>query len=231
MNTYIHLRTVALVGIALSVAGALFAQSVTDKKLLINGKAAGTILQVNGHSYVDIETVAKLMNGSIAFEPNQIVLTIPPSNPGAASAQNAGGTPAQNTEEVTKGFASAAIAALADMREWKGAVETMVTFGLAVSGAWAHTYHEQAETSLAQASVAASSNSDRQALQLLNNEYNGLSNWAGSVAAARQALNGTMTTDPNALQNDPALTKISKCDAFLSSMLVSRVFADDSSCE
>jgi hypothetical protein len=228
MNTYIHLRTVALVGMALSVAGVLFAQSVTDKKLLINGKAAGTILQVNGHSYVDIETVAKLMNGSLAFEPNQIVLTIPPSNAGTGAAA---ATPAQNTEEISKGFASAAIAALADMREWKGAVGTMVTFGLAVSGAWAHTYHEQAETSLAQASVAASSNSDRKALQLLNNEYNSLSQWASSVAAARQALNGAMTTDPNALQNDPALAKISKCDAFLSSMVVSRVFADDSSCE
>ncbi|MGC1105760.1 MAG: hypothetical protein WA876_04410 [Candidatus Acidiferrales bacterium] len=226
MNKYIHLRTVVLLGIALAIAGGVFAQSVTDKKLLINGKAAGAVLQMNGHSYVDIETLAKLMDGSISFEANQIVLTIPP-----AAAASSGAAAPQSTQELSKGFASAAIGALAEMREWKGAVGTMVTFGLAVSGAWAQTYHDRAEASLAQASVAASTNADRNALQLLNNQYNTLSKWAGDVAAARQALNGAMTTDPNAMQNDLVLIKFSKCDAFLSSMLVSRVFADNSSCD
>ncbi|MGB6482637.1 MAG: hypothetical protein WBE86_04035 [Candidatus Acidiferrales bacterium] len=229
MNKYIHLRTVVLLGISLGLAGAVFAQSVTDKKLLINGKAAGAVLQVNGHSYVDIETLAKLTNGSISFEANQIVLTIPPSHPSLPA--SSGVTSPQSTEELSKGFASAAIGALAEMREWKGAVGTMVTFGLAVSGAWAQTYYDRAEASLAQASVAASTNADRNALRLLNNQYNTLSKWAGDVAAARQALNGAMTTDPNAMQNDPVLIKFSKCDAFLSSMLISRVFADNSSCD
>jgi hypothetical protein len=228
MKRSIHLRTVTLVGIALSLAGALFAQSVAEKKLLINGKPAGTILQSNGHTYVDIETLAKLMNGTISFEPEQVLLTIPPSGAGATS----GATSAPNNpEELSKGFASAAISALAEMREWKGALETMVTYGLAVSGRWAQTYREHAETSLAQASVAASTNADHEALQLLNNQYNDLATWAGGIDAARQSLNGAAEMDPNALQDDPELGKISKCDAFLSSMLVSRAFADDASCD
>lgn len=225
MNRYIHLRTVVLVGIVLSFGGVLSARSVPDKKLLINGKAAGALLQRNGHSYVDIETLAKLTNGSVTFEPNQIVLTIPAAPPSARA------TPPPSTQGISKRFAGAAIAALAEMREWKGAVGTMVTYGLAVSGTWAQTNRERTETSLAQASVAASTNSDRSALQLLNNQYNTLSEWAGEVAADRQALNGTITTDPNAQQNDPALIKFSKCDTFLSSMLVSGVFADNSSCD
>ncbi|MGB7350360.1 MAG: hypothetical protein WBC66_10930, partial [Candidatus Acidiferrales bacterium] len=134
-------------------------------------------------------------------------------------------------EELSKGFASAAISALAEMREWKGALETMVTYGLAVSGRWAQTYREHAETSLSQASVAASTNEDHEALQLLNNQYNNLATWAGGIDAARQSLNGAAEMDPNALQDDPELGKISKCDAFLSSMLVSRAFADDASCD
>jgi hypothetical protein len=36
----------------------------------------------------------------------------------------------------------------------------MVTFGLAVDGSWAQIYHERVQTSLEQATVAASTNSD-----------------------------------------------------------------------
>ncbi|MFZ0213043.1 MAG: hypothetical protein WBE20_12685 [Candidatus Acidiferrales bacterium] len=225
MKRYGNLRTVMLAGIALSLAGALFAQSVPDKQLRINGKAAGTVLQVKGHSYVDIETVAKLTNGSVTFGPNQIVLTIP------ASTANTSATPPPSKKGLSRNFADAAIGALAEMREWKGAVGTMVTYGLAVSGTWAQTYHDRAETSLAQASVAASTNSDRNALQLLNNQYNNLSKWASGVEADRQALNGAKTVEPNALQNDPALAKFTECDRFLSSMLISGVFTDNGSCE
>jgi hypothetical protein len=230
MKRYIHLRTVTLVGIALLLAGALFAQNVAEKKLLINGKAAGTILQSNGHSYVDIDTLAKLLNGTISFEPEQVVLTIPPAAAGATSAATSVQS-SNNPAELSKGFVSAAIGALAEMREWKGTLETMVTYGLVVSGRWAQAYREHAETSLSQASVAASTSEDHEALQLLNNQYNSLAQWAGGIDAARQSLNGAATMDPDALQNDPELGKISKCDAFLSSMLVSRAFADDASCD
>jgi hypothetical protein len=222
MNRRLILHRVVLFGIVFSLAALLFAQSVPDKQLLINGKAAGTVLQVKGHSYVDVETLAKLTNGSVAFEPNQIVLTIPASNSSATSPQS--------TQGISKDFATAAIAALAEMREWKGALATMVTFGLAASGMWAQTYHDRTETILAQASVAASTNSDRGALQLLTNQYSNLAKWAGEVAAERQVLNGARTMDPNALRNDPVLVKFSNCDAFLNSMLVSGVLADNSSC-
>jgi hypothetical protein len=46
----------------------------------------------------------------------------------------------------------------------------MVTFGLAVDGYCAQIYHERIQTSLEQATVAASSNSDHNALQL-NTQY------------------------------------------------------------
>jgi len=223
MNRSLILHRVVLLGIVFSLAALLFAQNVPDKQLLINGKAAGRVLQVKGHSYVDVETLAKLTNGSVAFEPNQIVLTIPASSSRATSPQSAQG--------ISKNFATAAIAALAEMREWKGALATMVTFGLAASGAWAEMYHDRAETSLSQASVAASTNSDRDALQLLTNQYSNLSKWAGEVAAERQALNGARTMNPNALRNDPVLVKFSNCDTFLNSMFVTGVFADNSSCD
>jgi hypothetical protein len=33
----------------------------------------GVLLQVDGHSYIDTETLAQITNESVKFEPNQIV--------------------------------------------------------------------------------------------------------------------------------------------------------------
>ena len=76
------------------------------------------------------------------------------------------------------------------MREWKAATGTMITYGLAVSDAWASSYHDRAQDGLTQATVAATTDDDRQALALLTNEFDKLNGWSGSALAARQALNG-----------------------------------------
>jgi len=81
-----------------------------------------------------------------------------------------------------------------------------------------------------QVAVAASTEPDRDAVQLLRNEFDNLSNWASSVIAERQALNATKTVDPNLMQNDQALAKISSCSSFLSGMLVSGMLADSPNC-
>jgi hypothetical protein len=223
MHRHLSLQKVVLLGFVLSLAVVLFAQRLSDKKLFVNGKAtSAAVLQVDGHSYVDIETLAQITNGSVRFEPNQIVLTIPNAN--------SEGTSPQTGQGLSKGFVSAAIATLAEMKEWKGALGTMVSFGLADDGTWARTYHERVETNLAQATVAASTNSDHNALQLLSSQFANLAKWESVVLAERHALNGARTMDPNALQNDPVLARFSNCGRFLSSMLVSGVFADNSSC-
>jgi len=216
-------RTLAL-GFILSLAGALSAQRSPDKKLLVNGKStSAVVLQLDGHSYIDIETLAQMTNGSVKFEPNQVVLTIPNPNFDANSPQT---TPA-----LSKDFASAAIAALADMKEWKGVLGTMVTFGLAVDGSWAQIYHDRVQTSLEQATVAASTNSDHNALQLLSTQFANLAKWESVLVAERQNHNGARTVAPNSLQNDPVLTKFSNCARFLTTMLGSGMFADNPSCD
>jgi hypothetical protein len=228
MNRRLNFRSMVLLGCVLSLAGVLSAQKMSDKKLVVNGKTmAGTVRQIDGHSYVDIETLGQIINGTVTFEPNRVVLTIPGSySPGP----NADATTPQTTQRLSKDFASAANFAVADMKEWKGALATMVTFGLAAGGGWAQEYHNRVETSVTQASVAAVTESDRNAFQLLNNEFATLANWASDIVAERHALNGARTVDPNSLQNDRVLAKISDCGRFLNSMLVSGAFIDNPSC-
>jgi len=191
---------------------------------LVNGKSTNeVVLQVDGHSYRGIETLAQITNGSVEFEPYQIVLIIPNSNFDANSPQ---ARPA-----LSKDFASAAIATLAEMKEWKGVLGTIVTFGLAVDGSWAQVYHERVQTSLEQATVAASTNSDHNALELLSAQFSNLAKWESAVVTERQSHNGSRTVAPNSLQNDPVLTKFSNCGRFLTTMLASGIFTDNPSCD
>jgi hypothetical protein len=224
------IQIILLFGIVLFLTGTLSAQvnpEKTNKKLVVNGKTVGAeLVQINGRSYVDIETLAQITNGNVTVEPTRIVLTIPVSSTAAVPAA----TPAQPAPGLSRDFASAAVAELAEMREWRGAIGTMVTYGLAVSGSWSQDYHSRVEAGLAQTALAASTDADRDALPLLRGEFDNLTAWANEVLAARQALDGRKTVDPNALRNDPSLAKITECSRFLNGMVVSGIFTDNASC-
>ena len=229
MSRQCWFRSCFVLGFVLSLAGVLSAQgtapaqSAPDKLLVLNGKTVDTkVLQIDGRSYVDIEALAQATNGAVTVETNRVVLTIPVVNSSAA--------PAPPVDGLSRSFASAAIAEVAEMREWRGAVGAMITYGLAASKSSAQDYHERVAEGLRQTTLAASTDADRNALQLLKNESDSLTGWADDVLAARQALNGAKTVDPNALQNDPVLAKITSCSRFLNAMLVSATFSDDGSC-
>jgi hypothetical protein len=267
MNKHHNFRFCIWLGFVLALPGSLFAQSAPNKTLVVNGKPVEvSVRQIDGHSYVDVETLAQLTNGIVFIEPNRVVLSIPASDsalaragvapvvsapvavaaaPVAAPAVAApagaataaappaaapGPAPVQPQQGLSRGFASAAIATLADMREWRGATSAMITHGLALGDEWAQSYRDQSQADLAQAEVAAITDADHDALGLLRNEADNLTSWSNGVLAARQNLNGATTIDPDALKNDSALGKIRACSQFLNSMLVSGAFSDDASC-
>jgi len=211
-------------------AGILLAQNAPDRALIVNGKSEGAVAQMNGHAYVDVETIARFTNGSLTIEPNRVVLNFPsPGTSDAPSAEHALPPPAP-PPGLSRNFASLAIAELAEMREWRGAVGAILSLGVPVVGSWPQDYHDRVEASLMQVSVAATTPSDEDAMQLLQNEFSYLARWASDVVTTRQSLNATNTVRPDTMQNDPALAKISNCSRFLNSMLVSGMFADDPSC-
>jgi hypothetical protein len=79
MNRRSNLRSLALFGIIVfSLASVLWAQRAPDKILVVNGKTIDSpLIQISGHSYVAVETLAQITNGVIAVQPDRIVLTIP----------------------------------------------------------------------------------------------------------------------------------------------------------
>jgi hypothetical protein len=215
-----------LFGIILSLAGMLLAQSTPDRTLFVNGKSVGSVVQIGGRSYLDIDTVAQIMNGTVTVEANRILLVVP----GRGPVQNSNAGPPQHPQGLSKEFAGPAIAELAEMREWRGAVGAILAYGSPVVGTWPQDYHDRVEASLQLAAVAASTAADQDALQLLRNEFANLSQWASEVVSARQSLDATKSVNPTATANDQALAKIMNCSNFLGSMLVSGVFADNPNC-
>ena len=226
INRHLSCRFVLYLALVLALSGTLFAQSA-NKTLVVNGKTAGAgVRQINGRLYVDLETLAQATNAVFTVEPHRVVLTLPPSDAGAVASDDS----EQNSQKLSRDFSSAAISALAAMREWRVAVRAMVLYGLAVSETWVQTYHRQTLDALEQASVAASTEADKNALQLLRNEADMITAWANQVEADRQQLNAAKVVDPNALKDDPTLAKTQKCGQFLNSMVLSGTYNDDRSC-
>jgi len=214
------------------MAGAVSAQNVPEKKtpekkaLVVNGRIAdAAVVQIDGHSYVDVDAFARIMNATVRFEPGRVILTVP-----AAAAE---AKPGRAAPGLSKDFAKAGISQLAVMQEWKGAIASVIRFGLAAGtwlAPWLQDYRVRAEGSLSQTALAVSTDADQKALQLLKNELANLGQWDSNTQATIRSLNAEQALDPAAAQNDPLRAKISGCGIFLSAMLVSGEFADDPSC-
>ncbi len=80
MTKHRHLKTVLLTGIILAFAGAILAQNAAapTKTLIVNGKSAGAVArEIDGHTYIEIEALARATNGIVTIEPTRVLLTIP----------------------------------------------------------------------------------------------------------------------------------------------------------
>jgi hypothetical protein len=196
--------------------------------LVVNGQLGQvTVVQVNGRSYVDLEALARVANGSVGFSGNQITLTLPGAAntpPPAASPTTA---PAANPG-LSKGFLKAGIEAMSLVREWHSALANAIQNGFPLSESWLSGYRNQAAAAVRLASVAASTDSDQSASQLLNNEFENMKTLSNNYVAARQSLDYIA---PDALKNDSLNQKIINCGHSLAGMAASGQFVDDGSCQ
>lgn len=217
---------------ALLLASAMaFGQARPQSATLVVNGNSGTapVLQVSGRTYVDVEALARLANGSLSFSGNGIVLTIPAS---PASESGAAETPkAADDSTLSRGFMKAGIEEMALLREWGAAVAYAIQNGYPIQEAWAANYQQKAAQGMSMAEVAATAGGDKDALQLLSNEYAGVRDWSNRLVAASKSMNtAKYSMSPGALREDPQSQKLINCWHFLGSMLSSGSFQDDSSC-
>jgi hypothetical protein len=182
------------------------------------------VLQMNGKSYVDVEALARLANGSLKFSGNQIILTLPdsagdlPATPPDTQAANPG---------FSKEFMKAGIEEMTVIREWRSALVNAVQSGFPLTDDVVARFRGQAVASDALTSAAASTDSDQNAYQLVSKVLDKTQKLSDKVVGARKNLN---YISADTLKNDPLFQQILNCTHSLSSMAASGQFQDDGSC-
>lgn len=226
------LRNLLIGPTVLSLAMVAAAQGQQRSKTLVVTGHSGeaTVIQRSGRAYVDLEILAQMLNGALGYQGSRIVLTLPSSPVDGTAMPESGSAPESSPETLSKQFVNAAIETLGDMREWGTTLALTIKSGYPVGNAMAE-YRGRAAKSFALAHAAASTESDKKALQLLTNEFENLQKWSTNLVQARNSMNAAnLTLSEDALLNDPLSQKILQCFRYLGPMLASGTFEDDGSC-
>jgi hypothetical protein len=225
-------RSLWVVGtVAMFVVVVGLVQAAQQGTVLVLNGYSGTVpvMQINGKNYVNVEALARVTNGSMSFNGNQIVLTLAAagSGGGPAASQQAAPPASQNTG-FSKEFLTAAIEEMSTLREWHSALASAIANGFPVTGELVAPYQAQAATNLRLMQVAVSTQSDQGAAQLISNAYQKMKQLSDKYVAKRANLE---FVGPNALKNDSLDQSLIACGVSLRSMAGSGQFVDDGTCD
>jgi len=208
--------TLNLPVLALTLAGQ------QNRTLMVAGHSGeAAVAEMGGRSYVEVEALARLVSGSLNFNGNQIILTLP------GSAASASATTQPSSSGFTKDFLKAGIEEMAVIREWRVTLRNAVQRGYPVTQDWIDSYQARAEQNLRLVSLAATTESDKSAFQLLTNEFNNMKSLSGRFLEANKSRTYVA---PESLDNDPLDQRILNCARGLAAMAASGQFTDDGSC-
>jgi len=216
--------TLAIIALPLSS----FSQTSQENwKLAINGQSGQVpILKVNGKSYVDIQDLARAINGSLTLHGDQVTLTLPAAACSGRTTDSS--VPTQPPPPgFSKEFMRAGIEAMSVIREWRTALVGAVQNGSVLTDGVFTPYRLQAAKNVRLASVAASTEADREASQLVSNEFENMQKLNDKIMTARKDM---QYLSPDEVSQDPLNQQILTCAQALAAMAANNQFQDDGSC-
>lgn len=221
-------RNMVLLGVLLVMVVAAPAQTQREREALsIQGYSGDAgVLRFQGRAYVDVQDLARLTNGSLRFERGRIILTLACCDASALVGEKPG---------FSRAFRSAAIEAMASIREWGGMLMITVQNGYPVENTMAgntiRAYQARAADSVGLALAAASTDDDQRGLELLRNEFNNAQAWSERFIKARSSMSAAnLTVSEHGLAEDEDAQKIVRCGQFLAQMFAGGTFQDDGTC-
>jgi len=179
------------------------------------------VIQVNGKSYVEIESLARLTSGSVTFQTNQITLRFPPSVANAAAAQT------EQAAKLSKGFLQAGIEEMTVIDEWRTAIVKGVKNNNPVTEDVFDGYRRNVDGKMAVASTTVVTDADRNVLSFLKNEFGNTQKLSDRYLAMRKSLT---FISPDSLDNDSLNQQIQNCAQGLASLTASGQFQDIATC-
>jgi hypothetical protein len=214
--TMVLAASIATVGDGLAQAP----ESQPGGTLSVKGYTGTTpLLEMNGRSYVDLEALARLIEGSLSYTQNQVTLTLP-SAPEEAPA-------AEAKQGFSKPFVKAGIEQMAVIREWRIAIVDSVQHNYPISGDWVSAQRRLADRNLQLASASASTDDDRSAIPLLTAEFKNMQKLSDRILAKRRQAS---YIPPKSLNNDPLDQQILACAKSMAAMVANDAFQDDANC-
>jgi hypothetical protein len=214
-----------LVLLALPLAGRPQAPQQSGTLTVAGHSEHAPLVQMNGKSYVDIESLARLTRGAISFQANQVTLALP--SPSASACPPLAEADKPQKEPFSEGFLRAGIEEMTVIREWRIAIVNAVQTNNPVVEDWVGDFRRSADSKLALASAAATTGSDRKAVELLRNEFNNMLRLSDQFLTMHK--NATYTP-PDSFANNPLDQKILGCARGLASMAAANQFQDEPSC-
>jgi hypothetical protein len=202
------------------------AQARQSGTLMIAGQPDQTpLMRIDGRSYVDVEALARITHGTLRFEGNRTILTLPASLSGSAVPAASGiGNPPPG---LTQNFLNAQIAALAQVREWHAALVNAVNNNIPVTDALVGPIRRQGDAKLQLALAAATSGPDQQAAALLRNEFANVQQMSDQfLQMSAQATH----ISPDIFTNNALDAKILGCQNALAQLAATKQFQDDAQC-
>ena len=182
------------------------------------------VVRIRGKSYVDIESLARILHGSLRNQGTQTILTISQTPSTTAAAP-----PAQPVKapQLSVGFLGAEIEALTAIREWRVALVNAVQNNSPVTADWTGRLYRGADTKLQLAVAAATNESDHKALDLLRNEFTNMQQMNDQFVVMHAKVN---YISPDSFDNNSLDKKIVSCDRGLLAMAATKEFQDEPTC-
>jgi hypothetical protein len=180
------------------------------------------LVRINGKSYVDVESLARITHGSVRFQGSQTILALPGQSVTAGSSTQAAKTP-----QLSGAFLSAEIEALTQIREWHAALVNAIQNNYPVSDSWVGRLRRTATAKLDLAIAAASTEPDQKTVELLRNEFTSMQQMSDQFVATHAQVS---YIPPDSFDNNAQDAKILDCEHALISMAATKQFEDVASC-
>lgn len=192
--------------------------------LTIAGQAGqAPLVRINGKSYVDVESLARLTGGSLRFQGSQTILALP--RPASATA-----VPAPQPEkqpQLSAGYLQAEIEELTQIREWRAALVNAIQNNYPVTDNWVGGLRRSADAKLQLAAAAATTEPDQRAALLLQNEFTNMQQMSDQFLALHTKAN---YIPPDSFEHNSLDDKILGCQRALAAMAASKQYQDEASC-
>jgi len=221
-----HIQSVktrwSLTALLILLALALSLAAQQTNVLLISGQpGSAKVIQVDGRNYVEVEGLVRLTKSSISLNGNQIILTFPGSTTDAPA-------PVASATGFSKDFVAAGMEAMAQMREWHAALKNAIDRSYPLAEDWLTAHRAQAQQALRLASLASSTDADKNAYPFLSSEFNNMRQLSDKYLQMSQSRTYIA---PGSFDSDPLDQKLRSCWRSLAAMATANQFIDDGSCQ